>query len=54
MDGVILEARSFIAKCYGAKCNGDVSEIRFVVWSSKMANCGRLGFYILDKSFNDT
>ena len=38
MDEVVAEAASFISKCYGSKYDGDMSEMRFAVWSTKMSN----------------
>ena len=36
-ENILTQATSFIATCYGAKCDGDLSKIRYDVWSSKMA-----------------
>ena len=38
MDDVVSEATSFIAECYGSRTKGDLSEIRYTIWASKMAN----------------
>ena len=38
MEEVVAEATSFISKCYGSKYDGDMSEMRYAVWSDKMAN----------------
>ena len=38
MDDVVSEATSFIAACYGSRTKGDLSEIRYTIWASKMAN----------------
>ena len=38
MDDVVSEATNFIAACYGSRTKGDVSEIRYTIWVSKMAN----------------
>ena len=38
MDDVVSEATSFIAACYGSRTKGDLSEIRYKIWASKMAN----------------
>ena len=38
MDDVVSEATSFISKCYGIKNDGDMSEMRYALWSTKMAN----------------
>ena len=37
MTDVIAEATSFTAACYGSK-ETEMSEIRYDIWSSKMAN----------------
>ena len=37
MDDVVSEATSFISKCYGSICVGDMSDMRYAVWLSKMA-----------------
>jgi len=38
MKDVIFEATQLYATCYGFKGVGDMSDIRYGVWSSKMAN----------------
>ena len=38
MDDVVSEATRFIAACYGSRTKGDLSEIRYTIWASKMAN----------------
>ena len=35
---VVSEATSFMAACYGSKCDGSMSDVRFMAWSTKMAN----------------
>jgi hypothetical protein len=34
----VSEATRFVAACYGSKSTGDLSEIRYAIWASKMAN----------------
>ena len=38
MNDIVSEASSFISKCYGPKYSEDMSELRYSVWSTKMAN----------------
>ena len=38
MDEVVAEATLFMSRCYGSKYDGDMSEIRYAVWSAKMSN----------------
>ena len=38
MDDVVSEVTSFIAACYGSRTKGTLSEIRYTIWASKMAN----------------
>ena len=38
MDKVIAEANEFISACYGSHVTGDMSSIRYAIWTSKMAN----------------
>ena len=38
MNDVVSEATSFISRCYGSQNDGDMSEMPFAVWSTKMAN----------------
>ena len=38
LDDVVSEATRFIDACYGSRTKGDLSEIRYTMWASKMAN----------------
>ena len=38
MDDVVNEANNFVVACYGSKNICSISEVRYDIWSSKMAN----------------
>ena len=38
IDDAVSEATRFVAACYGSKSTGDLSEIHYAIWASKMAN----------------